>query len=94
MTIKPSIIDYIGKFENGIFVKVGLSMDEDFYDAIFYYTESEMVLTVDQKLTEKIGFIENHPEYLHILKYLISKAEPFEKIIDQLDPVKNLYDQS
>jgi hypothetical protein len=88
MEIKPSIIDYLGKFEGGIFVKVGLSWQNDFYDAMFYYTEDKMILTVDDPMLEKMGkFIEEHPEYLELMKSIISMVEPYEKVFDKLDDI-------
>ena len=72
MEIKPSVIDYLGKFEGGIFVKIGLIWQECFYDAIFYYTGDKMILTVDESMIEKMGkFIEEHPDYLELMKKIM-----------------------
>ncbi len=87
MEIKPSIIDYIGKFEGGIFVKVGLTLNDHFYDSMFYYTSDKMILTIDEPMVEEIGFIEDHPEYLDLMKMIISMVEPYEKIFDQLNDI-------
>ncbi len=88
MEIKPSIIDYLGKYEGGIFVKVGLTLDHSFYDALFYYTSDKMILTVDESMIQKMGkFIEEHPDYLDLMKFIISEVEPYEKIFDKLDDI-------
>ncbi len=88
MEIKPSVIDYLGKFEGGIFVKIGLMWSESYYDAMFYYTNDKMILTVDEKMIEEMGaFIEEHPEYLDLMKSIISMVEPYEKVFEKLDDI-------
>ncbi len=88
MEIKPSLIDYIGKFEGGIFVKIGLMWNGNFYDSIFYYTNKDMVLTVDELMVSDMGdFIENHPNYTDLLKEIINLVEPYESIIKVLDDI-------
>jgi hypothetical protein len=88
MEIRPSIIDYLGKFEGGIFVKIGLMWNDTYYDAMFYYTNDKMILTVDETMIEKMGaFIEEHPEYLDLMKSIISMVEPYEKVFDKLDDI-------
>lgn len=85
---KVSIIDYIGKYEGGIFVKVGILYEDEFYDSLFFYTGDKMILTVSDSLLSKLGIqIENHPEYMDLLNLILSKVEPFENIYDQLDPI-------
>ena len=88
MEIKPSIIDYIGKFEGGIFVKIGLMWNESFYDAIFYYTADKMILTVDESMIDKMGnFIEEHPDYLEVMRYIISNVDSFDEVFNKLDDI-------
>ena len=89
MEITTSILDYRGKYEGGILVSVGLMYKENFYNSIFYYTEDKMVLNVEDNLIETLGFyIEEHPEYLDILKSIIEKCEPYEVVIEQLEEIK------
>lgn len=88
MMFKVSIIDYLGKYEGGIFVKVGILYENEFYDSLFFYTDDRMILTVSDDLLLKLGNqIENHPEYMDLLNLILSRVEPFENIYDQLDPI-------
>ena len=88
MKITASIIDYIGKYEGGILTSIGLMFESQFYDAIFYYTSDKMIITIDQKLIDKIGEIEEHEDYLELMKFIINKVEPYEDIIQTLDEIK------
>jgi hypothetical protein len=85
MTISASIIDYIGKYEGGILVSVGIIQDKTFYEGIFYYTSDKMIITIDNKLKEKIGDIELHDEYIPFMESIINKVEPFNEIYDKLE---------
>jgi hypothetical protein len=89
MEISASILDYLGKYENGILVSVGLMYKDKFYNSIFYYTENQMIINVEEKMTEDIGCeIEKHKDYLPLLKFIIEKCEPFEEVIEKLDEIK------
>jgi len=88
MKITASIIDYIGKYEIGVLVSVGLMYEGQFYGGILFYTDTQMNINVEDSLTEKLGYpIEQHEEYLAILKYLIENVSPHEKIINQLEEI-------
>lgn len=88
MEIVPSIIDYIGRFEGGIFVKIGLMWNGKFYDSIFYYTDKDMVLTIDESMISDMDmFIEQHPEYLDLLKTIINMVDPYDSIIKDLEEI-------
>jgi hypothetical protein len=89
MEITTSILDYIGKYEGGVLVSIGLMCNDKFYSSIFYYTQDKMILNVEDNLLEDLGFyIEEHPEYLNILKSIIEKCEPYEVVIEQLEEIK------
>lgn len=88
MEIKTSIIDYLGTFEGGIFVRVGLMMDGDFYEGMFYYTTDKMLLTVDEPMIKKMGmFIEEREDYVEIMRSIISSVEPYDSIVDKLSEI-------
>lgn len=89
MEITPSIIDYLGSYNNGIMVSVGLMYDDIFYNSIFYYTETNMIINVEESLIEKLGMpIEEHPNYIDLLKSIIEKVESYNDVIDVIDPIK------
>jgi len=87
--IKISILDYLGKYEDGILVSVGLMCDDKFYNSIFFYTKDQMAINVEAKMTEDIGSIEEHSGYLDMLKDILENIEPFDDIYDKLEEVKD-----
>jgi len=88
MEFKTSIIDYLGSYEGGVFVKIGIMYMENFYDSLFFYTEDRMILTVDTPLLEKLGCqIEDHPQYMDIINSIITKVDPFKNVYNKLDPI-------
>jgi len=89
MKISVSVLDYIGRFEIGVLVSVGLMFDGQFYGGIFFYTDTHMNINVEEEFTKKLGCkIEEHPEYLDILRIIISKVEPFDKIFPNLPDIR------
>jgi hypothetical protein len=83
--IKPIIIDYLGKYEGGILVNIGLVADDNYYDAIFFYNEKHMWITVDDKYIEKNGFIQEYENYYKLLEELINMVEPYDKLYENLN---------
>ncbi len=83
--VKPTIIDYLGKYETGILVSIGLIKEDNYYDAIFFYTDKHMWITVDDKYIEKNGFIQEDEEYHQLLESLINMVDPHDKIYETLD---------
>lgn len=89
MEITASIIDYLGKYEDGILVSVGLMYKSEFFNSIFYYTGDQMVINVEEKMIQKMDhFIEEHPEYYTLMEDIINKVEPYELLITQLEEIK------
>jgi hypothetical protein len=89
MKITVSVLDYIGRYEIGVLVSCGLMYEGQFYGGIFFYTDTQMNINVEESLTQKLGHpIEEDPEYLDILRILISKVEPFEKVFSNLPDIK------
>ncbi len=89
MEITASVIDYIGKYEGGILVSVGLMYNQKFYNSIFYYTADQMIINVEESLKQDIGGeIEQYKDYLSLLKSIIEQCELYENVIDQLEEIK------
>jgi hypothetical protein len=89
MEITSSVIDYIGKYEGGILVSVGLMYNQKFYNSIFYYTADQMIINVEESLKQDIGGeIEQYKDYLSLLKSIIEQCELYENVIDQLEEIK------
>ena len=84
MDITASIIDYIGKYEGGIMVSVGLMFEGEYYDAMFYYTNTEMIINVDDEMKSVIGDIEKHKDYYSLMEFMINAVTPYEDMIETL----------
>lgn len=80
----PSVLDYLGKYENGILVSIGITYQDKFYQSIFYYTEDKMIITIDEPLRDLIGDIEYHPNYVEFMETIINMVEPYHDIINDM----------
>jgi hypothetical protein len=82
--ITASILDYLGKYEGGILVSVGLMAEGNFYNGIFYYTSDKMIITVDDNFRKNFGNIEELESYLPLMESIINMVDPYENIIGDL----------
>ena len=79
------VLDYIGKHEDGIFVLLSLGYEEEFYEATFYYRDTFVVLTVEERLEEKLGCeIEDWGWYGKVMYTILDKVVPYEEMINQV----------
>jgi len=81
------IIDYMGLIEGGVLVLISLCHNGRFYEATIFYSEKEIVLTVDSELEQELGPIEEWHGYEILLKRILSKLIPYEEVKSRLDPV-------
>ena len=89
MKIIVSVLDYIGRYEIGVLVSCGLMYEGQFYGGILFYTDKHVTINVEDSLTQKLGCqIEDHPEYLDIIRILMSKVDPFEKVFPNLPDIR------
>lgn len=84
MRITASVLDYLGKYEGGILVSVGLVYENTFYNSIFYYTSDKMIISIDDDLATKIGEIEFSEDYIPLMESIINMVEPYEEMINQV----------
>jgi hypothetical protein len=88
MEITASIIDYLGRYEGGILVSIGLMYKDEFFNSVFYYTDDKMIINVEEKMIQKMGhFIEEHPEYYDLMLNIINKVDPYESIINKIEDI-------
>lgn len=88
MEIKADIIDYLGKYENGVLVLLNLECDGEFSEATIYYSDKALALTVDEKVEKKIGSqIELWSGYRDLLISILKRVVPYNEIINRLDEV-------
>ena len=81
------IIEYLGKFEDGVLTLISLNYEDEYYDATFFYKEDFVTLTIDEKLEEIIGEIEEWQGYNNLVLELMKRVVPYEEIITRLDKV-------
>ena len=86
---KASILDYLGKYENGIMARVSIVIDDKYFEGIFYYTDTYLVLTVEKELEENIFHcpIEEWENYEPLMQYLINRVVPWSEMINSCDPI-------
>lgn len=87
--VDVSILKYLGKVQDGILVLISINFKEENInlDATFYYTDSQMMITINEDIEEVIGDIKQHPKYKDILKLCLRKVIPYNEIIDNIDPL-------
>jgi hypothetical protein len=81
------IIEYLGKFEDGVLALISLNYEDEYYDATFFYKENFVTLTIDEKLEEIIGEVEDWSGYNNLVLELMKKVVPYDEIISRLDKV-------
>lgn len=84
MELTFDIIEYMGKLDDGIFVLLNLNIDNtDFYDAVFYYKDNLVALTVDERFEKMIGTpIEDFSGYNQLMVGIISRVLPYKDAIN------------
>lgn len=88
MKIKADIVDYMGKYETGVLVLINVSVDDKFYEGTLFYSDKDIVLTVDNSIEEKLGCeIELWDGYKDLLESILTKLVPYEEISKRVDEV-------
>lgn len=86
--INIDIVDYMGKFKEGVFVMLSVNYNNEFYEGTLFYTETDVRLTVDSRIEESLGCtIENWDGYMNLLEKTLRKCVPYSEIISRLDEV-------
>lgn len=87
--VDVSVIQYLGKVGEGIITLINITFPEEelSFDATFYYTDTQMILTTNEEIEEIIGDIKKHPKYTDILKICLKKVVPYNQMIDNIDPL-------
>lgn len=88
MKIKADIVDYMGRYETGILVLINVGVDDKFYEGTLFYSDKDIVLTVDDSIEEKLGTkIELWDGYKDLLQSILDKLIPYEEISKRIDDV-------
>ncbi len=94
--IKADIIDYLGKYDNGVLVLLSISYKDTFTEGTIYYSDKMLALTVDESIEEDLGHpIEFYPSYRDLLISILKRVVPYDEIINKLDDIDvSKYDAS
>ena len=88
MEIRADIVDYMGRLEDGVLVLISVNYEGDFSEGTIFYSNSDIVLTVDASVEEKLGCqIELWSGYEPLLESILKKLVPRDEIYNRLDEV-------
>lgn len=88
MKFNVSILEYLGRVEDGVLVLLSIVYDEKYYEATYFYTSDQLVFTVDEKLKSDLGHdIKDDTQYADLIKNIIHKVAPYEEILPTLEYV-------
>lgn len=86
--ITADIIDYLGKYDNGVLVLLSLNFNDSFTESTLYYSDKILVLTVDDSVEKEIGSpIELWSGYRELLISILKRVVPYNEIINRLDDI-------
>ena len=81
------IIEYLGKFEDGVLVLISLKYEDNYYDTTFYYKDNFVTLTIDDDLEQIIGQVELWSGYNNLVLDIMKKVIPSDEILGRLDEI-------
>ena len=88
ISIKADIMDYLGKYENGVLVLLSVNYNNKFSEGTLYYSDKMLALTVDEKIEEELGqSIELWDGYRDLLISILKKVVPYDEMINRLDDI-------
>lgn len=86
--ITADIVDYLGKYDNGVLVLLSLNCNNSFTESTLYYSDKILVLTVDESVEKEIGsVIELWSGYRELLISILKRVVPYNEIINRLDDI-------
>jgi len=86
MKFSANILDYLGKYEDGVLVLLSIQYESSFYDSTYYYNSEHLLLTISDELEMELGgTITQDPDYPDLIRYIIKKTIPYEEIFNRLD---------
>ncbi len=85
--IKADIVDYLGKYENGVIVLLSLFYKDSFSEATLYYSSENLVFTVDPEIEKDLGQIELWEGYRDLMESILKRVVPYNEIYNRLDDI-------
>jgi hypothetical protein len=88
LEITADILDYLGKYENGVLVLLTIGYKGDFTEGTIYYSNEALALTVDESIEQDLGMkIEFWDGYRDLIISILKKVVPYNEIINRLDEI-------
>ena len=88
LEITADIVDYLGKYENGVLVLLSIGYKGQFTEGTIYYSDQALALTVDESIEEDLGMrIELWSGYRDLLISILKRVVPYNEIINRLDEI-------
>ena len=82
-----SVVEYLGKLENGVLVIIGINYKKGYFEGTFFYTDKDMVFTISDDLKSVVGEIKDHPQYLEFIRKILRLVVPYNEIYNSIDQV-------
>lgn len=88
MKFQTSILEYLGKLDDGVIILVSIIYENEYYEGTYFYTNDKIVFTVSEELENKIGHkITDDDEYKDLILSIIKKAVPYREIYNRIDNI-------
>jgi hypothetical protein len=88
ITITADIVDYLGKYENGVLVLLSIGYKGEFTEGTIYYSNESLALTVDESIEKDLDMpIELWKGYRDLLISILKRVVPYNEIINRLDDI-------
>ena len=88
LEITADILDYLGKYENGVLVLLTIGYKGEFTEGTIYYSDQMLALTVDESIEKDLGMkIEFWDGYRDLIISILKKVVPYNEIINRLDEI-------
>lgn len=88
VSITADILEYLGKYENGVLVLLSVNFNGNFTEGTIYYSNQTLALTVDESIEQELGKpIEYWEGYRELLISILKRVVPYDEIINRLDEI-------
>lgn len=82
-----TIKEYLGRIGPGISVVLSIKYEDSFYEGMFWYTDKEYVIEIEEPLRKEIGNIEDNSSYEDILQYLKKTCPNYLETADKFKDI-------
>ena len=83
-----TIKEYLGKLGAGVVVALSLLHKEEIFEGMYWYTETDDVLSFPEKIENEVGNIMESENKEDIIRYLRDNVPPYYDIIKSLGDIQ------